>query len=215
MMNKDVAKSTMIELFSRANVRVGGDRPWDIRVLNDKFYARVLLDGTIGAGETYVEKYWVCDRLDEFFDRILRTSIEDKIGVPWRTRARILMSKVFNFQTQSKAYTYGQAHYDLDNAFFQNMLDKRMVYTCAFWDGANSLDEAQENKLHLVCKKLNLQPGMHVLDIGCGWGSFAKFAAENYGVQVTGITVAKEQVKVSESRCNGLPVQILLKDYRE
>ncbi|MDH7528362.1 MAG: cyclopropane fatty acyl phospholipid synthase, partial [Ignavibacteria bacterium] len=96
-----------------------------------------------------------------------------------------------------------------------NMLDKRMNYSCAYWKDATNLDEAQENKLELICKKLYLKPGMRVLDIGCGWGAFAKYAAEKYGVEVVGITVSKEQLKLAKELCDGLPVEIRLQDYRE
>lgn len=89
-----------------------------------------------------------------------------------------------------------------------------MVYTCGYWKNAKDLDEAQEAKLDLVCRKIGLASGQRVLDIGCGWGSFAKFAAENYGAQVVGITVSKEQVRLAQERCAGWPVEIRLQDYR-
>jgi len=95
------------------------------------------------------------------------------------------------------------------------MLDKRLTYTCAYWDNAETLDEAQEAKLDLVARKINLKEGMKVLDIGCGWGSFAKYAAEKYGAEVVGITVSKEQVKLARELCKGLPVEIRLQDYRD
>jgi len=91
-----------------------------------------------------------------------------------------------------------------------------MNYTCAYWkEGVTTLDEAQEAKLELVCQKIGLEPGMHVLDIGCGWGCFAKYAAEKYGVRVTGVTVSKEQVKLGMEMCKGLPVELKLQDYRD
>jgi cyclopropane-fatty-acyl-phospholipid synthase len=95
------------------------------------------------------------------------------------------------------------------------MLDKRKAYTCGYWKNARNLDEAQEAKLDLVCRKLNLKPGQKILDIGCGWGCFAKFAAEKYGVSVTGVTVSKEQINLGRKLCAGLPVEMLLQDYRD
>jgi cyclopropane-fatty-acyl-phospholipid synthase len=95
------------------------------------------------------------------------------------------------------------------------MLDERMVYSCAYWEDAQTLDEAQEKKLDLICKKLNIQSGMRILDIGCGWGSFIKYAAEKYNTLAVGITVSKEQVEFGRKLCAGLPIEIRLQDYRE
>jgi cyclopropane-fatty-acyl-phospholipid synthase len=95
------------------------------------------------------------------------------------------------------------------------MLDKRMIYSCGYWNRAATLEEAQERKLELVCLKLGLKPGMRVLDIGCGWGGFAKFACERYNVEVDGITVSKEQFALAQSTCEGLPVNIQFLDYRQ
>jgi cyclopropane-fatty-acyl-phospholipid synthase len=94
------------------------------------------------------------------------------------------------------------------------MLDKRMIYSCAFWKNASTLDEAQEAKLDMVCRKLELKPGMRVLDIGCGWGGMAQFAAKNYGVEVLGVTISKEQASLARERCQGMPIEIRLQDYR-
>jgi len=95
------------------------------------------------------------------------------------------------------------------------MLDKGMNYSCGYWQKAKTLDDAQEAKLDLICRKVNLSPGMAVLDIGCGWGGFARYAAENYQANVTGITVSSKQVKWARDYCHDLPVTILLQDYRD
>jgi cyclopropane-fatty-acyl-phospholipid synthase len=95
------------------------------------------------------------------------------------------------------------------------MLDRRMNYSCAYWKNGHNLDEAQENKLELICRKIDLKPGMHVLDIGCGWSAYGKYAAEKYKVKVSGITVSKEQVELGKKLCEGLPVDIRLLDYRD
>jgi len=94
------------------------------------------------------------------------------------------------------------------------MLGERLIYSCGYWKSASTLDEAQEAKLDLVCRKLDLQPGMQVLDIGCGWGGAAKFAAEHYQVEVVGITVSEKQARFGKGLCRGLPVEIRLQDYR-
>jgi cyclopropane-fatty-acyl-phospholipid synthase len=95
------------------------------------------------------------------------------------------------------------------------MLDRRMAYSCGYWKDAADLDVAQEAKLDLICRKLGFRPGMRVLDIGCGWGSFAIFAAQRYRVTVMGITVSREQQHLAMERGSGLPVVFRLQDYRE
>jgi cyclopropane-fatty-acyl-phospholipid synthase len=211
-MFKEIAKSEVGELLSLAGIALNGQNPWDVKVYDDHFYAAVLSNGSIGAGEAYMKKWWDCPRLDELFSRILTTSFEERIKKSWRT---VFLSKIINRQSQSRAFYISERHYDLGNELFRQMLDKRMVYTCAYWKNATTLDDAQEQKLDLTCRKLNLKPGDHVLDIGCGWGSFAKFAAENYGAKVTGVTVSAEQAQLGREQCKDLPVDIKLMDYRQ
>jgi cyclopropane-fatty-acyl-phospholipid synthase len=201
------------QLLASADVRINGARPWDIHVHNDELYARVLAGGSLALGESYMDGWWDCDQLDEFFAKILRASLDKKI-IPWRDIIRILQAKLFNLQKPSRAYQIGQHHYDIGNALYQRMLDKRMIYSCGYWKEASTLDEAQEAKLDLACRKLGLKPGMRLLDIGCGWGGTAKFAAERYQVEVVGITVSEEQVKFGRGLCQGLSVDIRLQDYR-
>ncbi|MBU4141897.1 cyclopropane fatty acyl phospholipid synthase, partial [Patescibacteria group bacterium] len=116
---------------------------------------------------------------------------------------------------KSRAFLIGEKHYDLGNALYQNMLDERMIYSCGYWKNAKTLNEAQEAKLDLVCRKIGLKEGMKVLDIGCGWGGFAKYAAEKYKARVVGVTVSKEQADLARRVCEGLPVEIRLQDYRD
>ena len=211
------SKDNVKRLLAHAGITVNGDHPWDIQVHNENFYQRVLTHGTIGLGESYMENWWDCARIDQFITKVLtsKVDLEKEIRGNRSMMFHIILSKLFNRQQGSQAYKNAQRHYDIGNDLFSRMLDKRMVYTCGYWKNVTTLDEAQEQKLHLTCKKLYLEPGMEVLDIGCGWGSFAKFAAENYGVHVTGITVSKEQVELGNELCKGLPVEIKLMDYRE
>ena len=208
-------KKIIEELLSSAGITINGDNPWDIKINNEKFYDRALAGGSIGLGETYMDKWWDCERLDEFFFRVLKANLENEIKRNPKVIAESFLTKIFNRQTQSHSFTNAQKHYDIGNDLFSKMLDKRLVYTCAYWKNATTLDEAQENKLDLVCRKLGLQEGMNVADIGCGWGPFAKFAAEKYKVNVTAITVSKEQVELGKKLCAGLPVEIKLMDYRD
>ena len=203
------------DLLASADVRINGDRPWDIQVHNPKFYTRVLAQGSLGLGESYMDGWWSCKKLDEFYWRIMRAELSKKVGFSTQLTFVMLKAKLMNLQSKSRAYEVGKKHYDTGNELYQHMLDKRMVYTCAYWKQVSTLDKAQEAKLDLVCKKIGLKKGMKILDIGCGWGSFAKFAAEKYKAQVVGITISKEQVKLAKESCKGLPVEIRLQDYRD
>jgi cyclopropane-fatty-acyl-phospholipid synthase len=214
-MQKDRFTNASEQLLSLAGITINGNNPWDIRVNNDKFFERVLAQGSLGLGESYMDGWWDCQRLDEFFFRLLRSEVESKAKKNRALLFQILSARLFNLQSKSKAFQIGERHYDLGNELFSNMLDSRMVYSCAYWKDARTLDEAQENKLELICRKLRLTAGMKILDIGCGWGSFLKYAAEKYKIQGTGITVSKEQVELAEKLCKGLPVQIRYQDYRD
>src|SRR5207302_1407984 len=117
---------------------------------------------------------------------------------------KLLLTKLFNFQTKKNALQVGRKHYDLGNDFFKIMLDTNMNYTCGYWKNAENLEQSQLKKLDLICKKLLLKPGMNLLDIGCGWGGFAKYAAENYGVNVVGITISRQQCDLATEYCINL-----------
>jgi len=200
-------------LLSFADVKIDGDRPWDLQVHNEDLYAKLLAEGSLGLGESYMDGWWDCNRLDEFFSRILRAKLDERVK-PWSGLFGILKAKLFNFQKPSRAFQIGQHHYDIGNNLYRHMLGESLIYSCGYWKNASTLDQAQEAKLDLVYRKLDLQPGMHVLDIGCGWGGTAKFAAERYQVEVVGMTVSEEQARFGKELCQGLPVEIRLQDYR-
>ncbi len=208
-------KRKISALLAKADIKIGGKRPWDLQVNDERLYSRVLAQGSLGLGESYMEGWWECKALDQFFDRILRSRLEKEIKINLGTAIRFIQAKIFNLQSRSRAFQIGKRHYDVGNDLYKAMLDKRMTYTCGYWKNSKSLDAAQEAKLDLVCKKLGLKPGQRVLDIGCGWGSFMKFAAQRYKVKCVGLTVSREQVKLGEELCKGLPVEFRLQDYRE
>ncbi len=165
-----------------------------------------------------MEGWWEAKELDQFFTKVLSAHLDEEVRANPAMLFMIAKAVVFNMQSSSRAFKVGEVHYDLGNDLYEAMLDKRMTYTCGYWSGsppARDLDEAEEAKLELVCKKIGLKAGDRVLDIGCGWGSFAKYAAEKYGARVVGITIAREQVALAQERCEGLPVEIRLQDYRE
>jgi cyclopropane-fatty-acyl-phospholipid synthase len=203
------------DMLATAGIKVNGPDPWDLQVHDDRFYKRVLSQGSLGLGEAHMDGWWHCDRIDEFVFRAIRADLYRQARFGWKTVLEVLLAKVVNLQPKGKAARNAQRHYDIGNGLYQRMLDKRLVYSCAYWKDAATLDQAQEHKLDLVCRKLRLQTGQRVLDIGCGWGSFAKYAAERYGVEVVGVTVSKEQAALARELCKGLPIDIRLQDYRD
>ncbi len=203
------------DFLKTAGIEINGNNPWDIQVHNPKLYQRLISQGSLGFGEAYMDKWWSCQRLDELIFRILSSSNDFNLKLNLNIYVWLLISKIINLQSKNRAFQVGERHYDLGNTLFELMLDKRMVYSCAYWKGAKTLDQAQEDKMELICRKLKLEPGMKVLDIGCGWGSFAVYASEKYGVEVVGITISKEQLKFGEKYCKNLPVELRLQDYRE
>ena len=208
-------KTTTEKILDLVGIKINGNNPWDIQVHNDKFYKRVLTEVELGMGESYMDGWWDCESIDQLIFRVLNQRLDRKIKKKLSILFPLALGVLFNRQSKKRAFIIGEKHYDLGNDLFQNMLDKRMNYSSAYWKDGQTLDEAQENKLELICKKLQLKSGMRVLDIGCGWGAFGKYAAEKYGVEVVGITVSKEQVKLGKELCEGLPVEFRLQDYRE
>lgn len=178
-------------------------------------FQRVAVRGNLGLGESYMDNWWDAEQVDEFIYRLCRCGIIDHYESRWSAFWHRLQALAINLQSKRRAFVVGEKHYDLGNDLFEKMLDKRMNYSCAYWKGASDLDEAQESKLDLICKKLHLQPGMKILDIGCGWGSFCKYAAEKYQALVTGITISKQQLQLAKQLCKGLSVELLLQDYRD
>jgi cyclopropane-fatty-acyl-phospholipid synthase len=203
------------EIFGLAGLQIDGSNPWDIQIHNDEFYRRAITEGELGMGESYMDGWWDDEKVDELIYRILLAQLDEKIRRKFSILIKLFKVRLFNLQSKRRAFIIGEKHYDLGNDLFQNMLDKRMNYSCAYWKDAGSLDEAQENKLELICRKLYLKPGLRVLDIGCGWGAFGKYAAGRYNVEIVGITVSKEQVKLGRKLCEGLPVEFRLMDYRD
>jgi cyclopropane-fatty-acyl-phospholipid synthase len=201
------------DLLADSGITVGGDAPWDIQVHDDRLYTRVLRDGTLGVGEAYVDGWWDSPALDQMMDRVLRGRVDLAVQGSWALLAHAVKARLFNLQA-AHAFEPGERHYDIGNDLYRPMLGPRMMYTCAYWRDAETLDEAQEAKLELVCRKVGLRPGMRVLDLGCGWGGFAAYAAERYQVEVVGMTVSREQVAWAREHHAHLPIDIRLDDYR-
>ncbi|KAA3662862.1 MAG: methyltransferase domain-containing protein, partial [Calditrichaeota bacterium] len=199
-MAQENAEAVVRELLSIAGITVNGDKSYDIQVHNSDFYQRLLSDGSLGSGESYMDGWWDCPALDQFFERVVRAKLDRKFRGNWKLLLPVLKSKLINLQKIRRAFQVGERHYDTGNDLYTAMLDKRMNYTCGYWKNATDLDSAQEAKLDLVCRKINLQTGMRILDLGCGFGAFAGYAAEKYGVHVTGVTVSRKQVELANER---------------
>ena len=209
-----LAKKTITNLFSQAGITLDGSNPWDIQLNSDRFYTSTLR-GSLGFGESYVQGDWDVDALDALFRRIIRMNISDSPLVIFNRLLLDIKSRLTNLQTRIGSLAIAETHYDLDHRLYQLFLGPRNQYTCCFFNKAQNLEEAEVEKLEMVCNKLDLREDDKVLDIGCGWGGFAKYAAETRGCQVTGVSISKEQVTFARRYTEGLPVEIINCDYRD
>ena len=202
------------KLLDLAGISINGTRSFDIQVHNDQFFRRIFAEGSLGLGEAYMDGWWDCEALDQLFYRIFTAEIDRRIK-PIREIGTILKACILNLQKPSLAFRIGEHHYDIGDDLYEAMLDKRMMYSCAYWKNTRSLHKAQENKLDIIFQKLGLKSGMEVLDIGCGWGGALAYAAEKFGVKGAGITVSANQAAKANAVCKDLPVEIKLQDYRD
>lgn len=209
------ARETVQTLLHHADIGTDGERPHDLRIQDDRLYARVLGQGALGLGEAYMDGWWDCERLDVLAEILLRADLKREVRPSLPAVWHRLRAKLLNRQTLRRARQVGREHYDVGNDLFQAMLDPYMQYSCACWNDGDTLADAQERKMDLICRKLHLGPGMRLLDIGCGWGGFARYAAERSGVSVRGITISREQASFGREATRGLPAEIRLQDYRE
>lgn len=212
--SKTGAAAKVAEILGLAGIELNGRQPWDLQARDPRFFERVLAEGSIGLGESFVDGWWDADALDEFFTRFQRADLYKCVRDPL-TLLLIAKSRVLNMQTKSRSRRVAQDHYDLGNDLFEAMLGPRMQYTCAYWPRAKTLDQAQSDKLDLICRKLSLSPGMTVLELGGGFGGLAQFVAKEYGCSVVSYNISREQVEFGRQMCQGLPVRIEQKDYRK
>ncbi|UXN71336.1 cyclopropane fatty acyl phospholipid synthase [Devosia neptuniae] len=209
----DTAKRFVQTQLARTEIEIGGSHPWDVQVHNERLYGRVLSQGTLGLGESYMDGWWDAEALDQFLFKLVTANIQDNFPKDLALIGSVLKGKLLNMQ-RLRVTEVGEKHYDIGNDLYAAMLDKRMIYSCGYWHNAGDLDAAQEAKLDLICRKVGLQPGMRILDIGSGWGGFLQFAAERYGVSGVGVTVSKEQAALANERTAHLPVETKLLDYQ-
>jgi cyclopropane-fatty-acyl-phospholipid synthase len=205
------------ELFSLAGVQINGSEPFDIQVHNQDFFRRFLTDGRLGLGESYMDGWWDCEKIDEMLYRLITAEkvIVSHVRTP-KTLLNMFVSKIVPHGGKWRSQEIGKFHYDIGNELYERILDPYMNYTCGYWaGGATTLEQAQHDKMDRICTKLTIKPGMKLLDIGCGWGGFAKYAAENYGAHVTGISISEEQLKYARKLCAGLETEFKYLDYRD
>ena len=205
----------LIAIMESSGLKVNGDAPHDPQIHHPDLAKRVFGEGMIAMGESYMDGWWDCEAMDEMVTRGMVGRNHTKLWNKKKMVTQIIKARLYNFQKKSLAFKVGEEHYDTGNDLFEKMLDPTMCYSCAYWKDADTLEQAQRNKMDLICRKAGLKEGMKVLDIGCGWGSLAEHAVRNYGVEVVGITVSKEQKKLAEDRCAGLPIEFVLQDYRD
>jgi cyclopropane-fatty-acyl-phospholipid synthase len=210
-----LGSASLESMLEEAGVGVDGNRPWDIQIDNPGVFRRVLTQGSLGLGEAYMDGWWHCRRVDQFIYRVMSAGLENRVSGGLKTLLQEWAARLINFQSRARAFIVGERHYDISLDLYRVMLDEGLNYSCGYWEDAETLDQAQINKLDLICRKLSLQPSQKVIDIGCGWGGFAEYAAREYGVEVLGVTISREQANHARERCRNLPVEIRLQDYRE
>lgn len=210
-----LSKTLVNDYLSNAGITVNGDRPCDIRINDSRFYKRLAFQPSLAIGEGYTAGFWDCDQLDELFYRICRNEIDGKMYSKGLVAFRSLINTAINLQSRKRSKHVAELHYNLGNDFYSYMLGETMAYTCAYWKDATTLDQAQYAKFDLICRKLGLKPGDRVLDLGCGWGTLAKYMAKNYGCEVVAVNISTEQVHFAQNNCKGLPVKVVLSDYRD
>ncbi|HYD93470.1 MAG TPA: cyclopropane fatty acyl phospholipid synthase [Candidatus Paceibacterota bacterium] len=205
-----------------SGIVINGPNPWDPQVRDDEFYSRLLSGGSIGLGEAYMDGLWTCQALDQLFERVVRHNVQEAVKsfpqIALKAGVFALGAKFINRQTIERARYVGKMHYD-ERMLHESTYDQRLTGSCAYWVDAADVDEAQERKLDLVCRKIELKPGQTVLDIGCGWGAFMGFAAEHYGARCIGVTISQDQVAYATERyrpyVDSGHLEFRFQDYRE
>jgi len=204
-----------VELPGGERHRFGSGAPVRLTIHDRAFFRRVAVRGKLGLGESYTAGEWEADDLVALFELLLANADAAAERHARLRRLLELRPRLRRRNGLARARRNIAYHYDLGNELFALMLDETMTYSCAVFERPElTLAEAQRAKYARLCRLLELGPGDHVLEIGCGWGGFARYAAERHGCRVTGITISREQAALARERTRGLPVEILEQDYR-
>ncbi|MEI6038929.1 MAG: cyclopropane fatty acyl phospholipid synthase [Actinomycetes bacterium] len=209
------SKEMCLSILEKAGVSVNSSEPWSIHVHNEKLWDRVVSQHQLGMGEAYIDGWWDCENIDQMLTRLLSIDVLDLLRPSPTVLFHGMKSTFLNRQTKSKAAKNAKHHYNIGNELYKRMLDKEMAYSCGYWKDAKTLNQAQVNKFDLICRKLKLEPGMSLLDIGSGWGGLLRHAVKNYGVVGFGITPADEQIRLAKEKSKGLNITFIQQDYRD
>jgi len=173
-------KDKAVQLLDNVDVKVNGDRPWDIQVHDNRVFRRAVLGGSLGFGEAYMDGWFDAPEMDEMFMRLMGGGVRSHLFIEKASRKLQAVHNAFaNRQTVERAGDVAVTHYVVGNDLFERMVDPLMMYSCGYWqNGTQDLAQSQTAKLDLIARKLELQPGMKVLDIGCGWGGAAYHMAK-------------------------------------
>lgn len=224
------AKQTVTELLAVAGVQVNGPNPWDITFHDPSAYVRILRDPDLQLGLTYMDGLWTCPAIDQLLDRVTGAGIRKKLIEPSllmrtpglllesaaRATYRYVRDSIVNRQTIKRSTNVAKEHYDVGNVLYGHQLGPTLAYTSGVFAPGYSLEDAQNAKHDLLCRKMGLKPGDRVLDIGSGFGAFARYAAKHYGVEVIGVTISNEQLKSARALSEGVPgVSFVYSDYRD
>jgi cyclopropane-fatty-acyl-phospholipid synthase len=209
------SKEICLSLLDKAGIEVNGSKPSSIHVHNEKLWDRVISQQGLGLGEAYMDGWWDCEAIDQMLTRLLEIKVTQELKPGASLIAHVIKSNVLNRQTKNKAASNAKHHYNIGNDLYQRMLDPEMAYSCGYWADAKNLNDAQLDKFDLIAQKLHLEPGMRILDIGCGWGGFLRYAATNYGVTGVGISPADNQIAIARERNGKLPLEYIQQDYRD
>jgi cyclopropane-fatty-acyl-phospholipid synthase len=194
-----------------------------LTIKDPRFYSDIAFGGAVGAGESFIQGCWTCDELTTLVRILVKNRdvlLDMDSGTAHLTRPLQKMFHWLNRNTRNGSRRNIAAHYDLGNEFYALWLDRRMMYSGAIFEHADtSLEAASVAKLDRICRKLNLSPGDHVLEIGTGWGGFAIHAAENYGCRVTTTTISTQQHDYARDAIVkaglGDRITLLQSDYRD
>jgi len=208
-------KQLSLHLLGLAGIEVNGKNPWDIQVHDDRLWNRIISQRELGLAEAYMDGWWDVESIDQFLTKLLEINVLDKAPFSISLIGHAVKSTVLNRQTKAKAAANAKHHYNIGNDLYARMLDKEMAYSCGYWKSAKTLDQAQIAKFDLICRKLELKPGMKLLDIGCGWGGLLRYAAKNYGIIGTGISPADNQIELARAKNGKLKIEYLQMDYRD